>query len=71
MSLIAWTEACRKIGLLQIHQDQNNAGGAGKRQGDALQDPTHKRRAAFGDITNVSQINLIMLKLRLKLFCSI
>ena len=55
MSLIAWTEACRKIGLLQIHQDQNNVGGGGgKRQGDTLQDPTHKRRAAFGDITNVS-----------------
>lgn len=25
---------------------------AGKRQGDVLQDPTQKRRAAFGDITN-------------------
>ena len=26
---------------------------AGKRQGDTLQDPSQKRRAAFGDITNV------------------
>jgi hypothetical protein len=30
-----------------------NKGTAGKRQGDILQDPTQKRRAAFGDITNV------------------
>ena len=30
-----------------------NKGTAGKRQGDVLQDPSQKRRAAFGDITNV------------------
>ncbi|KAL4220210.1 G2/mitotic-specific cyclin-B3 [Mactra antiquata] len=29
-----------------------NVAGNGKRQGDMLQDPTQKRRAAFGDITN-------------------
>lgn len=28
----------------------------GKRQGDVLQDPSQKRRAAFGDITNVSNM---------------
>lgn len=33
---------------------QVGKGTAGKRQGDVLQDPTQKRRAAFGDITNVS-----------------
>lgn len=37
-----------------IHQDQN---AGGKRQGDSLQDPNQKRRAAFGDITNAFKDN--------------
>ena len=44
-------ETCERVRFLQIHQDQN---AGGKRQGDSLQDPNQKRRAAFGDITNVS-----------------
>ena len=46
-------DATRRFRLLQIHKDQN---AGGKRQGDSLQDPSQKRRAAFGDITNVSTL---------------
>ena len=48
-------DATRRLRLLQIHKDQN---AGGKRQGDSLQDPSQKRRAAFGDITNVSTCSL-------------